>query len=287
MNGVINLYKEKGETSFKSVTRVKKILKMKKVGHTGTLDPDAEGVLPICIGRATKLVPYIMEGHKIYKASFKLGYTSDTLDSSGTLTETFKAIPEQEKVEKEVLKFKGESMQLPPMYSALRKDGVRLYTLARQGIEIEREKRPINVYDIELVNYKNGEGQILMKVSKGTYVRSIIDDLGENLGTGAIMTDLVREETGFYNIKDSVKIEEFEKDPKKYIIAMDIVLEEYEKFVIPDKFSKFLINGVKIRDRSLVDNISLGKYRTYNSKGDFLGLSIRDENSLFLKINLM
>ena len=161
MNGVINLYKEKGETSFKSVTRIKKILKMKKVGHTGTLDPDAEGVLPICIGRATKLVPYIMEGHKIYKASFKLGYTSDTLDSSGTLTETFKAIPEQEKVEKEVLKFKGESMQLPPMYSALRKDGVRLYTLARQGIEIEREKRPINVYDIELVNYKNGEGQIL------------------------------------------------------------------------------------------------------------------------------
>ena len=232
MNGVINLYKEKGETSFKSVTRIKKILKMKKVGHTGTLDPDAEGVLPICIGRATKLVPYIMEGHKIYKASFKLGYTSDTLDSSGTLTETFKAIPEQEKVEKEVLKFKGESMQLPPMYSALRKDGVRLYTLARQDIEIEREKRPINVYDIELVNYKNGEGQILMKVSKGTYVRSIIDDLGENLGTGAIMTDLVREETGFYNIKDSVKIEEFEKDPKKYIIAMDIVLEEYEKFVI-------------------------------------------------------
>lgn len=178
-------------------------------------------------------------------------------------------------------------MQLPPMYSALKKDGVRLYTLAREGIEIEREKRPINVYDIKLLNYKNGEGQILMKVSKGTYVRSIIADLGESLSTGAIMTGLVREETGSYNIKDSIKIDEFEKNPEKYIIAMDKVLDEYEKLIIAENFLKFLINGVKIRDKALIGNISPGKYRTYNSKGDFLGLSVRDEISLFLKINLM
>lgn len=287
MNGVINLYKEKGETSFRSVSRVKRILKIKKVGHTGTLDPEAEGVLPLCLGKATKLVPYIMEGHKTYEASFKLGFISDTLDAFGEVEETFADIPPKELVEKELEKFKGESLQLPPMYSALKKDGVRLYTLARQGIEIKREKRPINVPIIKLLWYKDGEGKILMKVSKGTYVRSIISDLGENLGTGAIMTALVREETGFYNIKDSVKMDDLEKDPKKYIIPMEKVLSEFEKLIIDDKFYKFLINGLKIRDKSLTSKIPLGLYRTYSTKGDFLGLSERDENSLFLKINLM
>ena len=288
MNGVINLYKEKGITSFGAVAAVRKILHVKKVGHTGTLDPEAEGVLPICVGKATKLVDYIMGGEKTYRAGFKLGYTSDTLDAFGVLTKTEGEVPAEDLIRETIAGFLGESMQMPPMYSALKKDGKRLYELARQGIEIERERRPITITKLLLTKFDGLDGEILVQCSKGTYIRSLIDDLGEKLQCGAIMTSLVREATGGFMLENSVKLATLEENGyEPFLISMDEVLKEYEKCIIPEEFLKLIVNGVKVKNRKITSTLGNGLYRAYSEEGSFLGILKRDEDYLFLAVNLM
>lgn len=288
MNGVINLYKEKGMTSFAAVAAVRRLSKVKKVGHTGTLDPEAEGVLPICIGKATKLVEYIMAGNKVYRAGFTLGKVSDTLDAFGDVKSTGKPIPKEKLVLEKLQEFHRESMQLPPMFSALKINGKRLYDLAREGIEVEREKRKIQVFDIELVSFDEDRGEILLSCSKGTYVRSIIDDLGQKLGCGAIMTSLVREGTGTFSMENAVTLETLEQDGcEQHLMEMGDVLSEYSAVTISDSFLKLVVNGVKVKDTRLVGSINAGLYKGYSEKGDLLGIVERKEDFLYLKVNLM
>ena len=288
MNGVINLYKEKGITSFSAVAAVRKLSNTRKVGHTGTLDPEAEGVLPVCLGKATKLVDYIMAGNKVYRAGFKLGRTSDTLDAFGEVQETGEPIPKEELVREKLSEFLGDTMQLPPMFSALKINGKRLYDLAREGIEVHREKRAIHVFDIELVSFSGDEGEILLTCTKGTYVRSIIDDLGQKLGCGAIMTSLIREATGTFSLENAVKLETLENDGyEKHLIPMDIILSDYEKIIVSDSFIKLIVNGVKVKDSRLISSVDEGLYRGYSEKGDLLGILERKEEFLYLKVNLM
>lgn len=288
MNGVINLYKEKGITSFGAVAAVRRILHVKKVGHTGTLDPEAEGVLPICVGKATKLVDYIMGGVKTYRAGFRLGFVSDTLDAFGEVKKTDGAIPEERIVREAIAGFLGDSLQVPPMYSALKKDGVRLYELARQGIEIEREKRPVSITKLELTIFDGVEGEILVTCSKGTYIRSLIDDIGENLQCGAIMTSLIREGTGAFTKESAVTLSELEeKGYEHYLIPMDEILAEYAAFTVPEEFLKLIANGVRVKNRKITATLEKGLYRGYSEDGGFLGILNRDEDSLFLAVNLM
>lgn len=288
MNGVINLYKEKGMTSFAAVAAVRRLSKIRKVGHTGTLDPEAEGVLPICLGKATKLVDYIMAGNKVYRAGFKLGKVSDTLDAFGEVEDTGKAIPEEHLVREKLTEFLGDSMQLPPMFSALKINGKRLYDLAREGIEVEREKRKIHVLDIKLTSFQKDEGEILLSCSKGTYVRSIIDDLGQKLGCGAIMTSLVREGTGTFSMENAITLDILEKHGvENHLIQMDEVLSAYTYITIPAGFLKLVINGVKVKDGRLTSSIDEGFYRGYSEEGDLLGIVERKEDFLYLKVNLM
>lgn len=288
MNGVINLYKEKGITSFGAVARVRKILKTRKVGHTGTLDPEAEGVLPICVGRATKLVDYIMAGEKTYRASFQLGKTSDTLDAFGEITHHIVAMPAYDVVEKALLEFLGKSLQTPPMYSALKRDGKKLYELAREGQVVEREPRPITIFKIELISFKGDSGVFRCTSSKGTYIRSIIDDLGTKLRTGAIMTALVREESGMFTMEDTVTLGNLEKEgANAHLIPMENLLLEYPEFTIPNEFYHLVVNGVKVKDSRLKDQIPAGLYRGYSEKRDFLGIIEKNDEALFLKVNLM
>lgn len=290
MNGVLNIYKEKGMTSYQVVASVKRIAGVKKVGHTGTLDPEAEGVLPVCIGRATKLVDYIMDGEKIYRASFQFGKISDTLDAFGQVEETGKPIPEKSAVIEKLKSFLGTSMQVPPMYSALKVQGKRLYELARNGEEIERQPREIHVSKLELLNYneETGEGAFLLYCSKGTYVRSIIDDLGRLLGSGAIMTALIREGTGTFKLDTSVTLNQLEQDGiEEHLLEMERVLEGYPVLEIPDNYLKLVVNGVKVKDQRLISDVMEGRYRGLDSRRNFLGVLERNEDSLYLKLNLM
>lgn len=211
MEGIINVNKPSGITSFDVVRKLRRILHERKIGHTGTLDPLAQGVLVVCIGKATKLVQDIEGYEKTYTAGFELGYRTDTYDTEGQIIEKREVNNiSLGKLENALKNFIGEIEQIPPMYSALKVDGKKLYELARQGIEVERKARLIEIKFIDIIEFDGLKGKIRCGVSKGTYIRSLIDDMGKALGTLATMTSLVREKVGTSNIKDSYTLEEIE-----------------------------------------------------------------------------
>ena len=280
MNGVLNIYKPKGMSSFDVVRIVKKVCNIKKVGHTGTLDPEATGVLPVCVGRATKIIDYIMDSEKTYEVTFKLGVKTTTYDLEGEILEQCETehLTSQEILEA-VESFKGEYSQVPPMYSALKKNGVRLYELARKGIEIEREGRLITIYNIE--NIKIDSPLVSMKVScsKGTYIRSLCYDIGEKLGVGATMTELNRSKTSVYEQENSININDLTKENlNEYLISIEDALDMYSKVTVGEKYAHLLINGVKVGDnRFTKDKIEDDKiYRVYDNNNVFIGLGRRD-----------
>ena len=269
MDGIINIFKNKKMTSFDVVRIVRKVAKMKKVGHTGTLDPDATGVLPVCLGKATKIIDYIMEEEKSYFVEFKLGITTTTYDLEGEVTqETDTSDLTNEQVINAIYNFKGEYMQIPPMYSALKKDGVRLYTLARQGIEIEREARKVNIINIKDINISLPYVSMEVSCSKGTYIRSLCYDIGEFLNVGATVTKLSRTKTACYQRLDS--------DIKS---GIEEVLNKYSKIKVNEGYSKLLINGVRVADKRLTNcNLELDKlYRVYDENSNFIGLGKKDK----------
>lgn len=285
MDGVIVVNKPEGITSFDVVRKLKKLCCTKKVGHTGTLDPLAAGVLVVCIGRATKIVDFLMDGSKIYEAVLKLGIVTDTYDREGKVIETHEVPNDEEMVKQSILKFVGEIYQIPPMYSALKVNGKKLYDLARQGIEIERKPRKLNIYDINILNIDLPNATFQVNCSKGTYIRSLCYDIGREVGCGGAMWKLLRLSTGGFNIDEAVDLDKLTQDNiKSYVIPMDKALRCYKKVTFEDKYYKFLYNGVAIKTsvipKEIKENIN---YLVYLNNGDFIGIGSLNTNGF--KIN--
>lgn len=282
MNGVINVYKPEGMTSFDVVRQVRKVCGTSKVGHTGTLDPLASGVLPICIGKGTKLVDYIMEGKKTYRAELKLGEVTDTYDREGkVIRENSCDHISEEEIKRVINSFEKEYSQIPPMYSAIKIDGKKLYDLARQGIEVERKGRNVVIYKVEILNINIPFVEFRVLCSKGTYIRSLCYDIGEALGCGSYMTKLEREATGTFNIENSININDLNREKlDDSLISLEDSLGDYPYIKVNEKFEKLLINGVSIMDKSFYkEHIEDNKfYRVYGNEGTLIGLGKKLEN---------
>lgn len=288
MNGVINIYKNTGMTSFDVVAMVRRVAKMKKVGHTGTLDPAASGVLPVCLGKATKIIDYIMENKKVYRVNLKLGMVTDTYDLEGeVLREEDASHITKDEILNCINSFLGTIDQVPPMYSALKQNGVRLYQLARQGIEVHREARKITIYSIENIKIESNDNiQMDVCCSKGTYIRSLCYDIGEKLNVGATMTALERIQNGPFTKEEAINIEDLTEELlEKHIISIEKALDSFEKITVNEKFGKLLRNGVKVFDnRMYSEEVEFNKlYRVYEDNGVFLGLGKRDEKGFKLE----
>ena len=212
MRGLLLIDKPEGITSFGAVARIRRLAGVKRVGHTGTLDPMATGVLPVLIGRPTVLCDCLLEADKEYIAQIQLGVTTDTLDRTGTVLKTSPVSVSKERLQEVLQGFLGKSMQLPPMYSALKKDGVRLYELARNGQEVERRPREIEIKELELLHFENGLFSVRVACSKGTYIRSLAADIGERLATGAVLTGLRRTKTAGFSVGDCIPLEQITAD---------------------------------------------------------------------------
>lgn len=288
MNGVINIYKNTGMTSFDVVAMVRRVAKMKKVGHTGTLDPAASGVLPVCLGKATKIIDYIMENKKVYRVNLKLGMVTDTYDLEGeVLREEDASHITKDEILNCINSFVGTIDQVPPMYSALKQNGVRLYELARQGIEVHREARKITIYSIENIKIESNDNiQMDVCCSKGTYIRSLCYDIGEKLNVGATMAALERIQNGPFTKEEAINIEDLTEELlEKHIISIEKALDSFEKITVNEKFGKLLRNGVKVFDnRMYSEEVEFNKlYRVYEDNGVFLGLGKRDEKGFKLE----
>lgn len=282
VNGVLNVFKNKEMSSFDVVRKVRFIAKEKKVGHTGTLDPQATGVLPICLGKATKIIDYIMNSNKTYEVKFILGIKTTTYDLEGEIVQRNEVQHlSEEEVSKVIASFIGEYDQVPPMYSALKKNGVRLYDLARQGIEVEREARRISIFDISNIRIELPYVYMKVSCSKGTYIRSLCYDIGEKLEVGATMTELNRSETSIFKQEKSININDLtEENIEDYIITMEQALSFYPKIIVNSSFTRLLVNGVKVFDKRLTSekrekNIL---YRVYDSENTFIGIGKQDDD---------
>lgn len=291
MNGIIVINKPKNYTSFDVVAVMRKLFSQKKVGHAGTLDPMATGVLPILLGSATKAQDMFPNSDKEYISDFKLGITTDTLDITGKILTTSDIKIEKRQVEEELNHFRGAIKQVPPMYSALKKNGKKLYEFARKGIEVKREGRDIFIKELELIDFDEVEksGSIRVLCSKGTYIRSLCDDLGRRLGCGAIMTDLKRTMACGFRIDDSVSIDKLksvsESEIEKYVVGVESIFN-YPSVNISESQSKRFKNGgsLDLFRTSLKDNCEdNGKFCVYY-KEKFLGLGIISKKEQELKI---
>ena len=282
MNGIIVIDKENGYTSFDVVAKMRRICGEKKIGHTGTLDPMATGVLPILIGNATKAQSLLPESDKEYEATFSFGITTDTLDITGKVLSKTESNVKSEDLEAVLPQFRGDIMQLPPMYSAVSKDGVRLYELARKGLVTEREARPITVYKLDLLNFDEQlqSAQILVKCSKGTYIRSICDDIGQVLGCGAVMTSLRRVTACGYTLDDAITLEKAKELSEngmleEYLRPTESVFACYPSVKVTEAQAVRFKNGggLMLSRTDVDDNSENGAYyRVYNSSDVFLGL---------------
>ena len=248
INGVINIYKEKGYTSADVVAKLRGILHQKKIGHTGTLDPEAEGVLPVCLGYATKLVERLTDKRKEYICTIRLGVTTDTEDMTGEVLSENEVSCSKEDFIKALQSFKGVYDQVPPMYSALKQNGRRLYELAREGVVVERPARRVEIFDMELMEVSLPTAVFRVECSKGTYIRSLCRDIGEKLKCGAAMEKLIRSRSGEFTLEDALKLSETEALVKAGEIDSHIVLVEHFYAECPAVFvltedMKLLHNG--------------------------------------------
>ena len=279
MNGVICVYKPKGISSHDCIYKVRRALGTKRVGHTGTLDPMAEGVLPICVGKATRASEMIMASEKVYKAEITFGAETTTADSEGEITRKSDKIVTKEEFLSILPRFIGEIEQIPPMYSAIHHQGKRLYQLAREGKEVERKPRKITIFNIELLSFSGDKAEIRVTCSKGTYIRTLCEDLGRAAGGSAHMSALIREQSGIFTIENSVKPEDITEDK---LIPVDEMFKEYESIILNAENEGRVLNGAPIKYRCREGEI----YRLYGEGGNFLCLSkgIMEEGESLLKM---
>lgn len=283
--GILNVNKEKGISSARVVSLVRRALDIKKVGHTGTLDLEASGVLPIVVGKATRVSDYMMTKDKVYETELILGAKTDTLDAAGKIIAKSQKIIDKDQFLETMNTFKGEIEQIPPMYSALKVNGQKLYDLAREGIEIERKRRMVNIYDIDLLDFDFPRAKIRVTCSKGTYIRTLVDDIGEKLGTFAYVDNLVRARVGEFDIKEAIKSEDIleisREDLLKKLYPIDIALKNFEKIVLDKSYLEKLINGQVVEVEK-----NYGKIIRVYCEDEFLGLgnSYRENDKNFLKM---
>lgn len=300
-NGILNINKPEGWTSQDVVAKLRGRLHIRRVGHTGTLDPMATGVLPVCFGKATRIIEYYDDDFKTYEAEMKLGMVTDTLDITGTVLETKPVDVSEEDVIQAIDSFRGWITQIPPRYSALKVNGKPLYKYAREGVEVEIKSRKIYVEDIQPVEVNLRENRILFRVtcSKGTYIRTICDDIGKKMGCGGTMTSLQRTQSGCFRVEDARTLPEIlemtDEELERCVIPMDETLVHLGRIELKSMESvPFYYNGREI-DTGYVNVLAspavpeamqkesrLGdKYRVYDQEGKFLGISSLRENTLY------
>lgn len=292
INGILNVYKEKGFTSHDVVAKLRGILRQKKIGHTGTLDPDAEGVLPVCLGNGTKLCDMLTDREKAYRAVLLLGQVTDTQDTSGTVLQTSEEIPKEETVRKAVLSFVGDYDQVPPMYSALKVNGKKLYELAREGKTIERAPRRVTIHDITIEDVALPRITMTVSCSKGTYIRTLCHDIGEKLGCGGCMEQLLRIKAGPFVLGKSLTLAQIEERKQterldEIIIPVEAMFAEYSALCMKPEFDKMLYNGNPVfpnqlkkmrenegnaKEPSADGRLERQQVRMYDSKQKFCGL---------------
>lgn len=291
MNGVILIHKEKDFTSFDVVAVVRKLTGQKKVGHTGTLDPNATGVLPVLLGTATKAQDIIPSHDKRYRADFRFGIATDTLDIWGKVMEQQPSDITEEQIEGALGSLRGEIEQLPPMYSAVSVGGKRLYQYAREGKEVERRPRKVTVYSLELISFDEAaqSGTLDIYCSNGTYIRTLIDDLARALGTVGVMTDLVRYEACGYPLDDCMTLDELrqriDSGDASFLHSVESIFMTYDEVVVSDKQAHRFVNGnpLDIVRTPLRDYAGDKKiFRVKDRQGAFLSLGIIDGDSLKL-----
>lgn len=289
LNGVINIYKIKGFTSHDVVAKLRGMLRQKKIGHTGTLDPDATGVLPVCLGSATKLCDMLTDKEKEYIAKVQLGVTTDTQDMTGTILSE-NPVEVMEETVKEVLQsFIGNYNQIPPMYSALKVNGKKLYELAREGKEIERKARPVTIHYIEILDMQLPLLTIKVGCSKGTYIRTLCHDVGEKLGCGAAMAALERTKSGQFSLESAITLSELEEKLKAagenreevldtLVIPVDQMFSDCPKLRLSPQWERLVQNGNSFEEKNLrkdnwdEDRADKSQYRVYIGDDVFMGI---------------
>lgn len=285
-DGILNVYKEAGFTSFDVVAKLRGILHQKKIGHTGTLDPQAEGVLVVCVGKATKLCDILPDHDKEYEATLLLGVTTDTEDTTGRILEQQPVEVTEAEVRAAILSFQGTYEQIPPMYSAIKINGRKLYELARQGEVVERQPRTVTIYDLEIMRIQLPKVVFRIKCSRGTYIRSLCRDIGARLGCGGCMEKLVRRSACGFRVEDSLRLSEIERlmeqaELPPQLHSIDSVFSGYPEIRMKPEGDRLLSNGNKFTKRH-IGTMTEGCYEeggaeepyflVYDSKGEFKGI---------------
>lgn len=295
MNGILIVNKERGFTSHDVVAKLRGILHTKKIGHTGTLDPDAVGVLPVCIGKATKVCGLLTDTDKSYEAVIRFGVKTDTLDMTGTVLKTQPVLITKEQLVEALAAFVGEIEQIPPMYSAVKVNGKRLYELARQGQEVERKKRTVTIHELTLLseNLAQSECSVRVRCSKGTYIRTLCSDIGDQLGCGAVMKSLIRTRAGGFEIGQAKTLSEIEqycrsKDAEGLLLPVDSVFQAYGSGRVKSEWMQHLKNGNPLPNTGIcLDGIypSDGeRLRIYGDDGSFYAIYRYEEDNLMYRV---
>lgn len=279
MDGILNIDKPWGKTSFSVVALVKRLSKERRVGHAGTLDPTATGVLPVCLGQGTRIIEFLVGATKTYQAQIELGVTTDTYDASGKITR--KGDPSgisQEQLESALASFRGLTQQTPPMYSAVKHKGQRLYELARAGITVERKSRPTRIYNLEITDWQSPVVTVKVECGKGTYIRSLAHDLGGLLGCGAHVKELIRLSYGPFNIEEAVSLLQLEDafhshNWQHLVYPIDAVLHHWSAVVVGDEQERIIKNGgCVVMEKNLVEADGEKRCRAYSQDGSFLAV---------------
>lgn len=278
-SGIISIYKKRGVTSHDVVAKARGILRERRIGHTGTLDPEAEGVLPLCIGTATKVVPYLSDADKCYEAEVILGATTTTEDATGEILTQHEVTVTKEEIKQVVASFVGDYIQTPPMYSAIKVNGVRLYELARQGIEVERPSRKVTIYSCEIIEWIDEKRfRIRVNCSKGTYIRTLCTDIGKVLGCGAHMGYLLRTRVGAFTLENSLTLEELEQRKEEissFMHGLEEIFADYPKVCINELGQKYLSNGNPLKMQHLIGHKAYedgALIRIYDTQNEFRAL---------------
>ena len=282
MDGILVIRKEKGYTSHDVVAKLRGILHMKKIGHTGTLDPDAEGVLPVALGRGTRLVELLTEKQKTYETVLHLGVVTDTQDMTGTVLETKPVNVTEEQVREAAASFVGDKLQIPPMYSALKVNGRKLYELAREGKTVERKPRPVTFYEIRILDMQLPKVRLRVTCSKGTYIRTLCHDIGEKLGCGGAMEELLRTRSGNFTLEESITLSQVEEAVKdgtieEKLVSIEDVLSGYPAVYATGEGDRLLQNGNPLTEALVEKSIREKNVRMYRSSGKFTGIYGWDE----------